>query len=170
VGLPESWGTWRRPIVITESLEGFSLEPVSAITEDVSIGTTSTYSLYHYESSATETSPLLSAVIQVPYSLGPISSEGTQEQATSPLNEMMERLSKASVLAHLGTTNLHVEPEEGAESDWANSNEPNDSQLLTVAPRWGSYMTSSFQLTPRHLLPRRSTRPLPPTSEVPNYA
>jgi hypothetical protein len=170
VGLPESWGTWRRPIVITESLEGVSLEPVSAITEDVSIGTMSLYSLYHDESSPTETSPLLSAVIQVPYLLGPTSSERTQEQASPPLNEMTEHLSKVSVLAHPGTTNSHVESEEAAKSDWANSNEPNDSQLLIVPPRWGSNMTNSFQLTPRHLLPRRSARPLPPTPEVPKYA
>jgi hypothetical protein len=31
-------------------------------------------------------------------------------------------------------------------------------------------MIKSIQLTPRHLLPRRSARPLPPTPEVRKYA
>jgi hypothetical protein len=167
VGLPESWGTWRRPIVVTESLEGVLLEPVSAITEDVSIGTMSIYSLY-YESSTSERSPLLSTFIQAPYSPWLTSPEGTQEHPSPPLRETTEYLSKVSVLAHPGTTNPRVVSEEAAKSDWAKSNEPNDSQLLIVPPRWGS--NQSIKLIPRHLLPRRSARPLPPTPEVRKYA
>lgn len=169
VGLPESWGTWRRPIVITDSSEGTTSEPISAITEDISIGTMSIYSLYH-DSSTTGRSPLLSAFIQGIYSPAPNTAELPREQGDqiSSISSASGHLSKASMLAHPGTINSHVESEEATKSDWSNSNEPNDSQFLTVPRR--PDMIKSIQLTPRHLLPRRSARPLPPTPEVRKYA
>ena len=172
VGLPEHWGTWRRPMVTEEEPEG-APEPSSAITEGISIGTLSIYSLYH-ESSLAARSPLRSPFIpglgSPTLKTSGYSREEGQEHVKMPRSPSLRLLSKASTLVQPGATIPRIyhsmnSPEAGSNSDLMASNESSESQVLVVPPRWKpSLAAKSIQLTPRHLLPRRSTHPLPPCS------
>lgn len=153
VGLPENWGTWRRPVVVAQTPIRIIGEPLSTITEDISIGTISLYSLY-CDSTASETSPLLSALAQANGG----AKENQKSQPGSPLP-----LSKSPLLIHSAMSESYAESVEG---------DGNGSQLVTIHPSWRQslYITTRIKLVPGHLLPRRSSRPVSSTPEDIVYA
>lgn len=148
MGLPETWGTWRRPVVVAQSPVRIIGEPLSTITEDISIGTISLYSLY-CDSTASESSPLLSALSQA--NRGEKNDQKSQPGSPSPL-------SKSPLLIHSAMSEHYSESVE---------EDGNGSQLVTMHPAWRQslYITTRIKLVPGHLLPRRSNRPVSSTSE-----
>lgn len=160
-GLPEGWGTWRRPIVVVESFSPVSpsyvrrmAEPLSAITEDISIGTLSIYSLYA-GSPSSEKSPLLSALVQAS-AVG----EALEYYTDHKPDLSCVPSAKKSLSASTDTGSfLTAQMGESSESE-EDLEETEDCQFLTVSPLWRQslYITTRIKLMPTDLLPRRSSR------------
>jgi len=157
VGLPDGWGTWRRPVAYGESSETIAVEPSSAISEAISIGTLSFYSLYR--DSGSERSPLLSSYARAIFS--PVLNEQEMVERSPVVTSAPDQLSGVSLLANAGTASSHMDHPTG----WPNADaiSPGGSQSLTVPDSWQIHaFKNKIQLMPEQLLPRRPSRQVAP--------